>query len=444
MNPFYTGIGIARSLAEAPVKVYALAWSHDAPGLHSRFFEKVYDVPDGRDEPEALCRRLLELRRLHDETPVLFPTRDFDVLFLHSHRDCLGTSYHILQPAGPAVPRLLDKLELAQLASDCGIAAPPTVACRSDRDCEEACTTLNFPVVLKPRRAYEWRQKGIWEHLRGRKAIVAPTPAALQEEYRSLSSLTEEVLAQEYVQGEDSDIVVCGCYVDQRGELQAHFTARKSLQDPPLFGTGCLVETADIPDIVGPSVTLLNAAGYAGLAEIEFKHDRASNRFLLIEINPRHWDQHELGTRVGVNVTWAAYQGALGRPFRAQAPKYEPNRPGRWIAERELFLLLVRRARRPTRTRIAAAAQTGLSLFRAAAEMRRRLRTSHNVYSVFHPRDLLPATLMALRMVRELASAGAAAVFGARPMPSSREGIRGRATGPQSPAPVSHRLPPTG
>src|SRR5262249_55522541 len=160
----------------------------------------------------------------------------------------------------------------------------------------------------KPRHAYEWRQKGIWERLRGRKAIVASTPADLHEEYRELAALTgAEVLVQEYVAGDDSDIVVCGCYVDSRGTLQAHFTARKVLQSPPLFGTGCLVETANIQDIVAPSLALLNAAGYTGIAEIEFKHDRSTGRFLLIEVNPRHWDQHELGLRVGVNITCAAY-----------------------------------------------------------------------------------------------------------------------------------------
>jgi len=41
---------------------------------------------------------------------------------------------------------------------------------------------------------------------------------------------------------------------------------------------------------------LLRACGYAGLAEVELKRDSKTGAFQLIEVNPRHWDQHELGT----------------------------------------------------------------------------------------------------------------------------------------------------
>src|SRR5262245_20218536 len=86
MNTYYSGIGIARSLSDYGVEVYGLSSETDAPGVHSRFFKGIYRVPNGRDEPEALCERLIQLRERHDDAPVIFPTRDFDVIFLRNHR----------------------------------------------------------------------------------------------------------------------------------------------------------------------------------------------------------------------------------------------------------------------------------------------------------------------------------------------------------------------
>src|SRR5580765_3956837 len=55
MNTYSTGIGIARNLHGRGVDVYGLSSEADAPGVRSRFFKGIYPVPNGRDEPRALC-----------------------------------------------------------------------------------------------------------------------------------------------------------------------------------------------------------------------------------------------------------------------------------------------------------------------------------------------------------------------------------------------------
>jgi predicted ATP-grasp superfamily ATP-dependent carboligase len=152
-----------------------------------------------------------------------------------------------------------------------------------------------------------------------------------------LSGATQELLLQEYVAGDDSDIVVCGCYIGRSGELLGHFTGRKLKQNPPLVGTGSVVEAAEIVPILDVSVALLKAFRYSGLAEIEFKYDRTADRFCLIEINPRHWDQHELGTLVGVNLSWIAYRDMVGLDVAPCRPAYRANSKYKWIAEQELL-----------------------------------------------------------------------------------------------------------
>jgi D-aspartate ligase len=408
MNLYYTGIGIARNLRGCGVKVYGLTSSKDAPGVTSRFFDGIYAVPDGRDEPEALCKQLLEIRKSHTQDPIIFPTRDFDVLFLHEYREQLLPFYRLPQSKGQAIPRLLDKFELASIARRHQIPTPKTVVCSSPEELDKHVHMLQFPLVVKPRFAYQWRRKGAWEKVGAQKAILVDSVDQLRDIYLQLQFVQGEVLLQEYIAGADSDIVVCCCYINQNGELLGYFTAKKLRQNPPHFGTGCAVEAMHIPEIVAPSVQLLRACEYAGLAEIEFKYDRSANTFFLIEINPRHWDQHELGNLVGINLTQVALQDLLGDHPNPQVPTYRESIPCKWIAERELFLLLMRNAYLEIAKIQEADSAMSLRIIRkychvlknTSKELRGLLR-GQKVFSVFHPRDPLPGMFASFQVLRE-------------------------------------------
>lgn len=387
MNPYYSGIGIARALHGRGVDVFGLSSERNAPGNRSRFFAGVYDVPNGRDEPDALFRRLVELKERHARTPVLFPTRDLDVVFLREYRERLSPFYRLPRSLDGSLARILDKLELAEVARDLQMHVPKTVGCESVEDLEARLGDLTFPLVVKPRYSYQWRRSGADKIVGAKKAIMVESPEELRREVGRLAGAAADMLLQEFVPGGDADIVVCCGYVDRNGELAGHFTAKKVYQYPSLFGTGCVVELADIPRIVEPSLKLLRAFGYSGLAEIEFKYDRRADRYLLIEVNPRHWDQHELGTLAGVNVSWIAYRDLIDRPVPAQTPTYDAGGSGRWVAEREALLLLL------------SGGPAGAGPRRMASFRRRS-----TVFAILDRRDPLPSVQLGLRLVREFAA----------------------------------------
>jgi D-aspartate ligase len=406
MNPYYTGLGIARGLHGHGVPVFALTSEPGTPGARSRYFDGVHTVPNGRDEPERLYRCLLEIAKEYETKPVIFPTRDFDIIFLHEYRDALEPFLLLPQPLDSPILRMMDKLELAGFARQLGIAVPATVSCSSDEDIARQAEALRFPVIIKPRFAYEWRRKGQWEQVGAQKAIIAETIDEAKESYRRVAGVTREVILQEYVPGEDSEIVVCCCHMDKQHELNGHFTARKLRQTPALTGTGSVVEATDVAPIVAPSVQLLKAFGYSGLAEIEYKHDQATDAYVLIEINPRHWDQHELGTLVGVNLSWLAYADLIGLGPVRSAPAYEVGRRYKWIAENELLRGTARQIRAALRT------STGNHqsfVKRAGAAMRicaelKKLLEGQRIFGMWRLRDPLPGVLTWLRIVKDAGS----------------------------------------
>ena len=77
---------------------------------------------------------------------------------------------------------------------------------------------------------------------------------------------------------------------------------------------------------------------------MEFKRDGASGKWFLIEVNPRHWDQHEVGAHIGVNLSWIAYQHMIGRPTEDPLPGRKITAQFKWIAETEALMLILQNA----------------------------------------------------------------------------------------------------
>jgi predicted ATP-grasp superfamily ATP-dependent carboligase len=144
---------------------------------------------------------------------------------------------------------------------------------------------------------------------------------------------------QQWIPGNADQIVVLGGYVRHGGELVDYFTARKLVQSPDDFGTGCVVESEEIPEIIEPSRRLFKALEYQGMAEVEYKYDGASGEYRLIEINTRHWDWHRLGGASNVNLSWVAYRDLIGQLQTCRSPRITR---AKWIAEDALTLYLLR------------------------------------------------------------------------------------------------------
>jgi predicted ATP-grasp superfamily ATP-dependent carboligase len=337
INMFYSGLGIARDLAGRKVRVVGLSADPTIYGNFTRCCE-VRIAPNSQEQPEQLAEMLL---RLSSELggAVIFPTRDADVLFLDRFRLELEPHYRLAIAPHDELMRVINKDELAAVAEKANVPVPRTAVIRSASELYRVESEIGFPCVLKPVKAVNWRGKESWIKVGARKALRVDDVSTLRREYELLSTVDPEVLVQQWIPGGSDQIVVLGGYVRQNSELDAYFTARKLVQSPDDFGTGCLVESADIPEVVELSRRLFKALNYRGMAEVEYKHHPASGEYYLIEINTRHWDWHRLGSVSGINLSWTAYSDLIG-----QEAETRPMRTarGKWIAEDALLVYLLR------------------------------------------------------------------------------------------------------
>ena len=200
----------------------------------------------------------------------------------------------------------------------------------TEEDFRRILPQVTYPCVLKPVAAYQWRRAGNWSLVGARKAIGAYSSEQLRSEYTTISQASPTVLIQEMIPGGDDCLVIVACYFDAASKCLGWFNTQKLVQSPEGFGTGCIVQAADRPELLERTVRLLERLRYSGIAEVEYKLDSRSGEYQLIEINPRPWDQHRIGNACGVNLMYLAYCDATGLP----RPQYKTQPNGqKWIAE---------------------------------------------------------------------------------------------------------------
>jgi predicted ATP-grasp superfamily ATP-dependent carboligase len=392
MNMFYTGLGIARSLGRHGIPVVGLSAHRRIYGNYTRY-AKIVSCPDSREHPEELCEFLLDVGSRLDQRAVIFPTRDDDTMFLDRFREQLQRFFSLVIPPSEALRACLNKWETYQYARAAGAAPPRCWLIESAEDLPSVLSEATFPCVLKPIAAHHWRKGNNWDLVGARKAVAITSPSELEQEYQAVARADQRALVQEMIPGGDDALFIAACYLDRESRWVAGFNTQKLAQSPPVFGTGCVVQTVNRPELFEPARRLLETMHFSGIAEVEYKWDDSSREYKLIEVNPRPWDQHSLGRECGVDLIHLAYCDHAGLPRPAMIYSDSPRT---WIAEdtfvNTVLLMVWRR-------------QAGVwSLVRLARPKR--------VYAIWEAHDPLPLiAYLIVRFVPDLIVAGFRAVW---------------------------------
>ena len=382
MNLFYTGLGIARSLGQRGISVVGLTAERGVYGNVSRYLD-AFRCADSRKDPEILLGQLLELGQKLGRRSVIFPTRDHDLVFLDRFRAELDPYYIPVIPSAEVLRRCLDKWETFTWAVKAGVPTPQCWRVESADAMRTVAYQVTYPCVLKPVAAYHWRTADNWQAVGARKAFSVSSPEELLSEYAIVGRANPSVLVQEMVPGTDDCLVVAACYMGRDSRCHGGFTAQKLVQSPAGFGTGCIVQSTDRPELLERTIGLLQTLGFTGIAEVEYKWDSRDGEYKLIEINPRPWDQHRLGGALGVDLIDLAYRDAIGVPAPGASPRFTPIK---WIAEDAFLLAALRCVWRRER---------GLGALLRQAQGRR-------VYAIWSSRDPLPFVVYATRLLPQL------------------------------------------
>jgi protein-tyrosine-phosphatase/predicted ATP-grasp superfamily ATP-dependent carboligase len=294
-------LATVRSLGRRGVRVHVAPFSLQSPALRSRHVAKVHHIPyhlgDGAEWLAAVQQVV------HAEgIGVIVACEERSMLPLMRHRDALPGCQFAL-PSDAAFDAFFDKLKTHALAQQVGVTSPDAVAVEPGSQARQIGQQLGFPVVCKARRSYDWPQ------LYGRtKVSLAHDEEALGRWLTQCGDARGQYLAEAYFDGFGLGVsVLC----DQGRVVQAFEHHRvNELEGSSYYRVSSPVH----PERLAAVARMVEAVAYTGLAMFEFKHQPATGRWALLEVNARPWGSMPLPVALGVDFPWGAYLLALGQP----------------------------------------------------------------------------------------------------------------------------------
>jgi len=316
----YQGLGIVRSLGRRGVPVCVVD-DERSIARYSRYATHSVRVEELRDQRESIDTLLEVGSRLGLDGWVLYPTREETVAAFSRFRDELGERFRVPTPPWSVVQPAWDKRETYRLATELEIPTPRTWYPASAAELEAVDGEPPFAIKPAVKENFIYATKA--------KAWRAEDRAELSALFERASAIVGpgEVMVQELVPGDGRQQFAYCAFYKEKAPV-ATMVVRRRRQHPPEFGrASTFVETVDEPLLESLSERFLEAIGYYGLAEVEFKLDPRDGQFKLLDVNARTWGYHSLGLRAGVDFPYLLYADQVGEQVEAHRAT-----PGvRWI-----------------------------------------------------------------------------------------------------------------
>ncbi len=381
------GLTIIRELGKHGVPVHGIGKPH-AIGRASRYCTRFWPRPTG---PVA------------DWLPGLIAASGVRALFAVSEHDLVALARMptqidrclILTPREAPLHTVLDKSSTLAIAATLGIDIPDTWQPVTCEDKDERAAALTYPAVAK------WADPIavsvlLEEHaLPIIKAELLPNADAARAMLARYAPLERWPLVQDYCAGTGLGQMVH--MADGTATLRFQHRRRREWPARGGISTSCASVPADRHGAqMLKSEALLRAIGWEGPAMVEYRHDPATGRYWLMEVNGRFWGSLPLAKACGAHFAWEAYRRAV-LDDTAPAPSRRKRHRARFVVPdtRRLFQVIREHRDRPD----------GIPMLSPGREIWHYLvdfLDPRQRYYVFDPRDPGPSVADARAITRKL------------------------------------------
>ena len=265
-----------RKLGEVGNDVTAVDTFSAAPGNHSRYVARHFEVPAPTQQTDEFIAAIAKIITEHDIEFVL-PAFE-EVFYLAAHRDDLPPGVELFFPDFPTLARVHDKVTFAELCRGLGLPVAESVTATSPEELQAAI--------------------GKWDHWFARAAygrgglnILTNTgPLAGEGSVAdAVPSPDEPWLVQEFLQGVD----LCSWSVVHHGEVVLHSTYEHALEIDDRGGI--VFESVDAPDTLAAAQKIAKELNWHGQVSFDFLRTEDGVHHL-VECNPRPTDGCTLAT----------------------------------------------------------------------------------------------------------------------------------------------------
>lgn len=300
---------IARTLRHHGVQVVALTDPRHSYVLAARGVSGRV-LPAATDDPAAWLDELTRLGR--DGGGVVISGSDAATTFLAEHRDLLPPSLRTFESTDRTHLDLMDKGTLYRIAEEAGVRVPWQRHVRSAAALADVAGALPYPCVLKPTLGH------LAKAATGVGTLHVTGPEQLRAHGEVLLGHGIDFLLTELIPGPESGLEGAVTVRRADGSYPLEYGRRKLRQWPPDYGTGSLVESAEVPEMLKLNRIILDHVGFRGLSSCEAKRHAGTGELCLVEINVRVPANFGLSMAAGVDGPWRLYSALADLPLGTQ------------------------------------------------------------------------------------------------------------------------------
>jgi predicted ATP-grasp superfamily ATP-dependent carboligase len=298
------GLNVVRALGIARIPVVVASSTADEPAFASRYCHGKIQLPslgDRRAVADSLLRAGAHLAQGVGRRIPLFYSNDDWQRLVQDYRSELAEHYALLLNDADVADALIDKDRFQPLAVERGLPIPRSLEWD---ELDQACG----PVLVKPRAKYKDPTPAQLRLFGAQaKARIFPDGRALRAD-AAAQQLRQELVIQEYIEGDDRDIWSFHGFCDEESRLLDWFIGRKIRTYPILTGASTFLELAHDEELAQLGPRIVSALGLKGVFKVDLKRHPRTGRFHLLEVNARYNLWHYLGAANGLNLPLTAYE----------------------------------------------------------------------------------------------------------------------------------------
>ncbi len=313
-RPAYLGtVAAIRDLAKDSIPTFVISRSVLDCGRWSRGVRAIRGIGQPSN-PEALLRTLRLLPPSIGQA-VLLPTCDTSAWTYAAFASELASRFCLYAPSRKTIETILDKCALHEACLSAGVAVPKSWSITQASDLSVFQNEFLFPLILKPRSHIR--------RLRNDKGRVIRNHSELLEAFSAMSSREQTYsptigtlpaagfLAQEFFPGAATKILSISGFIDKTGTRFLAQGTRKLLLRSEPAGVGVCFETASVEEgLLTDLRAFLTKLSYFGVFEVEFV--QSPRGWLLIDFNPRFFNQMGMDIARGASLARLSYYDAIG------------------------------------------------------------------------------------------------------------------------------------
>ena len=309
---------IARSLGNRGINVFIGDSNKFSMAGFSRFAKGRFSYPSFYQHPKQFIERLIGIIK-EIQADVYIPTHE-ETLIVAKYIELFPSE--VIIPIAPFNTLLLahNKRRLLETANNIGVHIPQTFEINSLDELSLLSKKVIYPVVIKLNQSNS--AKGVF-YTNNPEEFVDTYLDVVQQFKIDRDNYP---LIQEHVTGEGWGVSM----LYNRGELRAKFTHQRLREKTHTGGTSTRRISAVNPMLEEAAQRLLNHLKWHGVAMVEFKYNPESQKYWLMEVNPRFWGSLALAVAAGVDFPWLLYRMATEGDIEPVL-QYQTGVTARWL-----------------------------------------------------------------------------------------------------------------